>query len=784
MRKDGKIVQVKNAKLRRFRNNLRRMWLSLIVKERNAMNIVQDLLVDNSGKGPLFKTDTHVKKYMDLKYSIVEMKRMGEYSICLCPVCLNHEEDMIWNAYSETWYCEACYRAIFEVSKIPDNLVSLLKGDEDYEWLLPLNRFFEHLSTIELARIILDQELDFLNLIMKKAIDTGHKWELFELGLHFPDGTKQISQIISKKLADILKEGDLQKTEVFIGLIFHFYLHYRDFVRLPDEIKKLFFITIQKSAWEYHDGERQNLDWQLGQIKHLESRNIREHIADIIRKGEAKEIQDLIMRGWFDLLNDVDCRILCEDPVDHIDLINISIEINKEKDKDWYDYPIEYPKNILNALKPQIRNKVKKILEKGDHEDIKLLFALKYFEHLTRDDVALLLKEHKFIEEIYYLDRHTYRDEEAGKEIHEFFKKYEHIFKISLKPIIIELLTAGDLEKIFHMWNYGWLGSLPIKEFLEISEMKDLRFFEKLCLAVHHHGYEKDYDHTCALFPLFRNLIQMPLVVRNALKSHVISILRSGKMEAIVPMLGSHYLEILDVDELMELINDKEVRLIELMKDVSENHNSELHYFNEMFFNWIDRFSNFLIKFDLGEIPRYESLLDMISSHRYDAHLGMDSVEPSWGSISKGEEIVKIANEEFYVTNGRLDLRNFFIQDINKIKGLFSLKTVKELDLSFNWIIEIPQDIEKLQSLEKLIIIESRLEKLPEEIGYLKNLKFLDVQGNYLKTLPNSLEESDSLETLLLSVFKYGDHSTLDRKIGILRKKGITVQIHDMHWLE
>jgi len=418
------------------------------------------------------------------------------------------------------------------------------------------------------------------------------------------------------------------------------------------------------------------------------------------------------------------------------------------------------------------------------HEDIKILFSLRYIEYLTTEDINLLLKDHKFIDEIYYLDRHYSWDEEAGKKIQNFFKKYEPVFKNSLTSIIIKTLTDGDLEKIFRMWDYGWLGSIPIEDLLKISELKDLHFFEKLCSAVHHHGYEKDHDHTCALFPLFRKLIQMPLVVRNALKPHIISILRSGKMEAIIPMLGSHYLEILDVDELMELINDKEVQLIELMKDVSENHNSELHYFNEMFFNWIDRFSNFLIKFDLGEIPRYESLLDMISSHRYDAHFGMDSVEPSWGSISKGEEIVKIANEEFYVTNGRLDLRNFFIQDMNKIKGLFSLKTVKELDLSFNWIIEIPQEIEKLQSLEKLIIIESRVEKLPEEIGYLKNLKFLDVQGNYLETLPNSLEESDSLETLLLSVFKYGDHSTLDRKIDILRKKGITIQIHDMHWLE
>lgn len=768
MKKDGIIVQVKNAKLRNFRNNLRRMWLYLVARQDDAINIksYSESYIRFSSYA-----DEKLKEYIS---------RVNKFSICICPTCLNYKNNMVWNALSETWYCEVCYQTIFKNVKIPSNLPSLLDGVED--WTIPLNKFFTHLSKEDFARIILCEEFDFLDLIIKKAVETIRKWELFDLGIFFPEGTKQISPIMSKKLADILREGDIQKTESFIGLHFHFYMLFRDFVKLPDEIKKHFFIMIQNIAWEYYDGDHPHVVWQLGQIKHLESRYIREHVAEIIRKGEAKEIRDLILNGWFDLLNEIDSTLLWEDP--DFDLIDLSIKINREKDKDWYDYPIHFPKSIFRGNKLQIRNKVKKILDMENREDIKLLFTLKYIDYLTEDDINLLLKDHKFIEIMYYLERYTYPDEEAGKEIDEFFKKHEHVFKISLNPIIIEILTAGDLEKIFRMWDYGWLGNLPVKRFLEIAEMKDLHFFEKLCLAVYHHGYEKDYDHTCALFPLFRNLLQMPLVVRNALKPHIISILRSGKMEALIPMMGSHYLEILDVDEIMELIKDKEVRLLELMKNASKNHDSELHYYNEMFFNWIDRFSNFLIKFDLGEIPRYESLLDLISSHRYDAHFGMDSVEPSWGSISKGEEIVKIANEEFYVTNGRLDLRNFFIQDLTKIEGLFSLKTLKDLDLSFNWIIEIPQDIGNLQSLEKLTIIESRVGKLPEEIGKLKNLKVLDVQGNYLETLPNSLEDSDSLETLRVSVFKYGDHSTLDKKIASLKNKGITVQIHDMHWLE
>lgn len=110
--KNGRIIRVKTPRLRKFRNNLRRMWLSLIVNQDHKMSIKQETLVDHSG-GPLFKTEDQVRQYMNLKYSMVEMKRMGNYSICICPICLSYEEDMIWDIYSETWYCESCYNQIF-----------------------------------------------------------------------------------------------------------------------------------------------------------------------------------------------------------------------------------------------------------------------------------------------------------------------------------------------------------------------------------------------------------------------------------------------------------------------------------------------------------------------------------------------------------------------------------------------------------------------------------------------------------------------------------------------
>jgi len=112
--RDKRIIRIRNPTLRQFRNNLRKLWLSLILNRNYQMKIKQEDLVNHSG-GPFFRTKDHVEQYMNLKYSMVEAKRMGNYSICICPICFSHEEDMIWDSFSETWYCVLCHYKIYKI---------------------------------------------------------------------------------------------------------------------------------------------------------------------------------------------------------------------------------------------------------------------------------------------------------------------------------------------------------------------------------------------------------------------------------------------------------------------------------------------------------------------------------------------------------------------------------------------------------------------------------------------------------------------------------------------
>lgn len=663
--------------------------------------------------------------------------------------------------------------------------LSELISKDDFKGVLLLsnNRLLQTISLVDFARIIINSDLDFISFLItnvaKKELKWAQKSVLFEFEFNTPDDIERISQLISKKLVKILTELDDKKTDAVVGLGFSRYIHFRDFIKLSPEIKKHFFIIAHKNNLKYHNGERVNFNWQQGQIKHLESRFILQHAFDIIKEGDIKKLNTLFYwDSWLSLLNAEDFLTLWNDPSNS--LYDVLLKINRGIDP--YNESTHISPERLKIVKNHLKEKVTKTINEGIERDIRVLFKLKFIDSLLEDDIKLLLKNLSFVELVYKLKRHLSTDSEVGKEVYAFFDKYESLLDTNLKPMIIEKLKEDSLEEVFKMLDYGWPSKISDNELCEILERKDLQFFKKMLKTVHYLGYEEESE--IVRTPFVGHFIKMSTKVRDVLKSHVTEVIKSGNMNEIIPLIGAHYLEILDVEEIMALIKDKKVRLIDIVTKASLDHDNELYYYNERFFNWMDRFNNFLYKFDYTSelIPRSGSLLEYLMPSRYDPKFGMNSVSRNMKGI-KNDGFVKIAGSSFYVIEGFLDLKNFFLQDLIKVRGLFSLKTLKHLDISFNWITEIPDKIEKLQSLEKLRILESRLQHLPESIGRLKNLKLLDVQGNLLETLPKSLESSESLETVLLSVFKYGDHSKLDSAIKDLRDKGITVEVHDLHWL-
>lgn len=79
------------------------------------------------------------------------------------------------------------------------------------------------------------------------------------------------------------------------------------------------------------------------------------------------------------------------------------------------------------------------------------------------------------------------------------------------------------------------------------------------------------------------------------------------------------------------------------------------------------------------------------------------------------------------------------------------LESLEKLYLCFNKINSIPTSIESLKNLKMLHLGSNKLKELPHEIGKLKNLEVLYLSDNFFSSFPKILVELKSLKELFLS---------------------------------
>jgi Leucine-rich repeat (LRR) protein len=95
-----------------------------------------------------------------------------------------------------------------------------------------------------------------------------------------------------------------------------------------------------------------------------------------------------------------------------------------------------------------------------------------------------------------------------------------------------------------------------------------------------------------------------------------------------------------------------------------------------------------------------------------------------------------------------LHLNNNKLSDIDNIDNLN--RGLVELNLSKNFIVNLPETIDNLKKLEYLYLSNNKLNTVPESIGKLKKLKFLALDNNKLSFLPTGMIKLDAL----ISIYK------------------------------
>ncbi|KAK7411358.1 hypothetical protein VNO78_02791 [Psophocarpus tetragonolobus] len=78
-------------------------------------------------------------------------------------------------------------------------------------------------------------------------------------------------------------------------------------------------------------------------------------------------------------------------------------------------------------------------------------------------------------------------------------------------------------------------------------------------------------------------------------------------------------------------------------------------------------------------------------------------------------------------------------------------RVVRTLDLTHNRIVDIPVEISKLINVQRLVLAENLIERLPVNLGKLQSLKLMNLDGNRITSLPDELGQLVRLERLSIS---------------------------------
>lgn len=83
--------------------------------------------------------------------------------------------------------------------------------------------------------------------------------------------------------------------------------------------------------------------------------------------------------------------------------------------------------------------------------------------------------------------------------------------------------------------------------------------------------------------------------------------------------------------------------------------------------------------------------------------------------------------------------------------SLLDLYNEKDINLSYNLMIEIPKEICQLYNLQILDLCNNQISKIPKEIGQLYNLQSLDLSNNQIRKIPKEIGQLCNLHTLWLN---------------------------------
>jgi len=110
--RDKRAIIIKDPRLRKVRDNLRRIFLEAVsLKWRELNNKRKQLKFNIDGTRRVlddFSSD-ELQDYRAYQTQQNELRKLADKSICKCNACGKADRDMVYNKAYNAWYCTECY---------------------------------------------------------------------------------------------------------------------------------------------------------------------------------------------------------------------------------------------------------------------------------------------------------------------------------------------------------------------------------------------------------------------------------------------------------------------------------------------------------------------------------------------------------------------------------------------------------------------------------------------------------------------------------------------------
>ena len=110
--KKKKTIAIKNPKLRKIRNSLRKMLLKAVsVKWNEIHDEWREFFFNPDGTRRSIRNlpPDELEKFRQLQDQENSLRDLADRSICKCVACGSPDRDMVYNKAYDAWYCTECY---------------------------------------------------------------------------------------------------------------------------------------------------------------------------------------------------------------------------------------------------------------------------------------------------------------------------------------------------------------------------------------------------------------------------------------------------------------------------------------------------------------------------------------------------------------------------------------------------------------------------------------------------------------------------------------------------